>query len=161
MRYIKITLMIIISYILQGSVFAGTKFFGVVPNLIAVCLICFSICENEWFYTGILGAFCGLLLDTSGGAVMGLNTILCMYIAIFCSVFSRKFFRGKFLVSILFVFLVSFVYESLLYIFGFELWKNANVLYCTLNVILPISAYNTVIAAILYVPIRKISNVIE
>ena len=161
MRYVKIILMIVISYILQSSLFAAWKIGGVVPNIVAVCLICFSLYEDNWLVAAILGVVSGLFIDTTGGAIMGMNALLCMYLAIACSVLSKRFFRGKFMVSVIFVFLMSIIYETLLYIFGFELWRDGSVWFSIGHVILPVAIYNTVIAVMLYYPIRNISEVTE
>ncbi len=161
MRYVKIMLMIILLYILQSSLFAAWKIGGVVPNTVAVCLVCFSLHEDDWFVAAVLGVISGFLLDTTGGAIMGMNALLCMYLSIVCSVLSKRFFRGKFMVSVIFVFLMSIIYEALLYIFGFELWRDAGVWFSLVYVILPVSIYNTVIAMILYYPVRSISEALE
>ena len=161
MRYVKIIFTIILSYIFQSSLFAAWKIGGVVPNIVTVCLICFSLYEDNWFAAAILGVISGLFLDTTGGTISGMNALLCMYLAIACSILSKRFFRGKFLVSVIFVFLMSLIYESLLYIFGFELWRNGNVLFSVFHIILPVSIYNTVIAIILYYPLKRISSVFE
>lgn len=65
MRYFKISVMIIIAYIIQIGVLSKLRIFGVVPDFVVAMLICFSLKEENFLTAGIFGAVFGLLLDTS------------------------------------------------------------------------------------------------
>lgn len=158
MRYVKTSVIVLILYIFQETLLSEFKPFGVVPNLVAVAVFCFSLSESEWFLAGIFGALCGILLDAASGAVFGLNALLCMGFAILCCVLSVKFFKGKFMVCLLFAFCMSFLYETFFYVFGFALWNNTDVIVCFLYKIVPVTLLNTFAAAILYIPVKKINE---
>lgn len=158
MRYFKISVLIIISYILELAVFSKLKLFGVVPNMVLVLVVCFSLGENDWMYAGILGALSGFLIDMSASSIVGLNALLCMYTGVLCSALSQKFFRGKFTVSILFVFVLSIIYELLVYVFGFALFNESDFLFSVLKIILPVAFLNTIFAVIMYVPVKNINK---
>ena len=155
MRYFKISVMTIIAYIIQIGVLSRLRIFGIVPDFVVAMLICFSLKEENFLTAGIFGAVFGLLLDASSGAVMGLHGILCMYLSILCSLLGTKFLKGKFSVSMIFVYLLSIIYESVYYVFGFGMWHDVSFVYCFLHVILPAALFNTIAAAIVYIPIKK------
>ena len=158
MKYVKISFMILISYLLQVCVLSEIKPFGIIPNIVFVFLVCCSIGEGNWFMAGIIGVVCGVFLDISSGTIIGLNAVVCMYIGIFCSVLSKRFFKGKFLVSLLFVFCASIIYEIIIYVFGYALWHSSNFIYSVGKVIFPAALCNAAMAVVLYLPVRRINN---
>ncbi len=156
MRYVKICGITFLLYILQTTLFSKYKIFFVVPNFVTVMLFCHSLLETQWFKAAFFGIFCGLLLDASSGAVFGINCILCMTFAILCCLSSVRFFKGKFLVCILFSLVMSMIYESLFALFGFIIWNGGDFAWHFVYKILPVTLLNMVVAGILYAPIRKI-----
>lgn len=159
MRYVKMCLMVTLLYILQITFFTRFKILHIVPNFVAVVVFCCSLLETNWLKAALFGGFCGLLSDAVSGAVFGLNCVLCIIFASLCCVLSVRFFKGKFLVCIIFSFVMSLLYESVFAIFGFVLWHEVAFSVCFIYKILPITLVNVLAAALLYVPIRKISGV--
>lgn len=156
MRYFKISVMLLIAYILQISVFSKVHLFGVCANLVLTILICFSLKEENWLKIGILSAVVGLFCGASEGAAMGFSSLLLMALSMLCSILASRFFKGKFVVSVLFVFFSSLLYECVYYVFGFALWHSTDALYCIVCVVVPSALVNTVFGAVLYKPIDNI-----
>lgn len=158
MRYFKISVMLIIAYVVQTAILSKIRIGGVVTNLVLAILVCFSLKEENFLKSGILAAAAGLAVDASAGTIMGFNSLLCMGCAMICSLFGVKFFKGKFGVVMIFVFVISILYETVYYIFAFAIWYDTNLIYCFIYVILPTALINVIAAAIVYKPIDRITK---
>ncbi len=156
LKTVKISVLIFISYIIQTTLLHSLKVHSIIPNLLVVVVVCFSLIETQGLVSAVLGLVCGLLLDITGGKAFGLSALLCMLLAYFCTVMSDKFFKGKFWVSMLFVLIAGFTYELLYYFLCFGMWAKANVFTSLIDVVIPTTIYNTGIAVPLFFFIKRL-----
>ncbi len=143
--------------IIQTTILHGIEIFGVIPNLVLVAVVCYSLL-NSTFRSILFGIFCGVLLDCVGGRIVGLNTLLCMYIAYVCGITGEKLFNNNVFVAVLFVVCYSFLFELANYLLHFALWGNTDVLFAVFGRIIPTSVYNGLAALVLYPIVYKLSD---
>lgn len=156
LRTFKLSVVVFICYIAQTTFMHSLKIHNAIPNLLVVLVICFSLMELNELVSAVFGLVCGILLDVSGGRVFGVNSLLCMSLAYVCTMVSEKLFKGKFWVSILFVFITSMVYEFLYYLLCFGIWIDAHIFHPALFSIIPTTLYNVCVAVLLFFLIKRL-----
>lgn len=154
-RKFKLTLLVIAAVVLQCTLLNFVKIHNVSPNLLVIILVCFSLHEKYMLSSAVFGVICGVMIDILGNGLFGVNALLCMYAAIASTAVSSRFFKGKAIVSLLFVCFFSLCYELAYYVLCVGLWNTGNLLYSIIHVIIPTTAYNTVIAIPLFFLMRR------
>ncbi len=149
----------IIAYLIQITFLHYFEIGGVIPNMMVILVVCAALSESTMVRATIYGAVCGMLLDFSAETVFGINTLLCMYTAVICNLVAQKLFRGKFVVNILFVFIMSFVYEITYYALSFSMRESTNAMYDVIHVALPAAVYNMVLAMGIIFIMKKIAKI--
>lgn len=143
--------------VLQSTVIQSIELFNVVPNLLLITVVCYSLLCGD-YSAMVIGVVCGLLLDITGGRIVGLNTILCTLAAYFCICVSGNLFNNNALVSMVFVLLLSIPYELLTYLLYFAIWGHGGFFYALLARVLPAALYNFVVTLIIHPIVRKIAD---
>ncbi len=81
--------------LIDVSFFASFNFFGVVPDMMLITVICFALCGGA-FYGGLIGACGGLVIDLFTGMAMGIYGLLFMLMGIVAGNLGRfKFFTDN------------------------------------------------------------------
>lgn len=157
---IKCTLAVLYVFfalILQTTVLDSIRIFGIIPNIMLISVICYSLSAAD--YRGIIfGVASGLLLDITGGRMIGINTLLCMYVAFSCVWMCDKLYNNNEIIAGVFTFVISIIYGAAMYIINFLLWGETNVLYALFRVILPETLYNTILSLFIYPLMYCIAN---
>ena len=139
--------------IIQTTVLDSVRIFGVMPNLLLTATICVSLLTED--YRGLIfGVACGLLLDITGGRMIGINSLLCTYVSFGVIWICDKLYNNNEIVAAIFTFVITFIYCLVFYIFNFLIWGQGDILYALLRKILPEMLYNTVLAIFVY-PLSK------
>lgn len=148
-----VALYVFLLLIIQTTVLDGLRIFGVMPNLLLVAVICYSLITSD--VKGLaFGAVCGLLLDITGGRIIGINTILCTYASFCCVWMCDKLYNNNEIIATIFAFIITFVYSIIVYFFNFIIWGESDILFVLLRKIIPEMIYNGVLAIFVY-PITK------
>lgn len=121
MKNIKEYLYLFIFLILQTTLFARIKIFGVIPNLILVFSVCF-FSVNKVPYSAFFGMISGLMLDWTVGTKTGLNAIIFLYLGVFVSFVSNKFFYKRLVYIVVLTFLSSLAYNIMFLTLNFYIW---------------------------------------
>lgn len=148
---------ILIAAALQTTLIRSIEVFHVVPNVLFIIVISYGLLNPDYSSLAV-GIFCGLILDLTGGRIVGLNTLLCTYTAYFCLSVSDSLFNNNFFVSMVFVLLLSIPYELLIYLFYFVIWGEGAWRYAVFCKILPAVVYNFLFTAVVYPCVRMISG---
>ncbi len=148
---------ILLLAILQTTVLRGFEVFHVIPNLLLVTVVCHGILHGDYMSLAV-GVLCGLLLDITGGRVVGMNTLLCTLVAYLCICVSGNLFNNHVFVAMMFVLLFSIPYELLVYLFYFAIWGTGKFGYALLCKILPGAIYNFLFTLLLYPLIKRVSG---
>ncbi len=156
-RQVLTVIFILLMAVLQTTVLRGLEVFHVIPNLLFITVVCYSLRRGD-YSAMVVGVACGLILDVTGGRAVGINTLLCTYAAFFCVRVSSSLFNNNVFVSMVFVLLLSIPYELLIYLFYFVIWGRGALGYALLCKILPAVVYNFLFTIVLYPAVRRVAG---
>lgn len=153
LRIAMVVLYVFFLIIIQTTVLSHIRILGVMPNLLLCATICFSLISSD--YRGIIFAgVCGLLLDMTGGRLIGVNTLLLLYASLGILLICDKLYNNNEIVAAIITFVITAVYAIVIYITNFLIWGETAVFFALLRKIIPEMIYNTVASVFLY-PITK------
>lgn len=159
-RIIVVTLLVIVCFLLQCTVFHTLAFGGIVPNLLIVLTASFGFMRGE--KTGlIIGFFCGLLMDIFFGEVIGFNALLYMYVGYTNGKFNHIFFPEDVKLPIVLIICSDLFYSLICYMLMFFMRARFHISHYFLHVILPEIVYTIVITIFLYPVILWINRKLE
>lgn len=156
LKKISMAAITLIAYLIQTTLLHYFEVWGVVPNLLLIIVICVSLREPDMLKSIVYSCIAGALLDFSTDTIFGLNTLLCMTFSVLCNLAGRKIFKRKFAVNMLFVFIISIVYEFLYYMMSYATSVRADISSDMINIALPGAVYNTVVSMLIFVLIKRI-----
>lgn len=143
--------------IIQTGAGRYIRIFGVLPNLILMFTIVYSL-TNGSLRAGILGLVAGLLIDATSYGVFGLNALMLMYTSLIISYFSRKFYYENKLATFCSVFVYTLVYESLLLILTQVVFSKSPFFFVLGRYILVESLINAVISLLILYWVKWLNN---
>lgn len=159
-RFIAYTLLIIICFILQSTVFRGLAFAGIVPNLLIIVTASLGFMNGD--RTGLLvGFFCGLLIDIFFGTVIGLYAIIYLYIGFLNGKFSGVFYPENIKLPMVLIFFSNLFCSLVTYTLLFMMRGRFNFEHYFKNVILPELVYTILATLVLYPLILLIHYLLE
>ncbi len=156
MKYVLLTLTVFLLSIVQTAVLGLVEIFGVIPNLLLVSVICYSLMRGD-LRSIIYGSVVGFVLDILSGKMVGMNLLMCTLAALLCACLFETLFNNNSFVAAVFVLWITALYELLIYVFYFLFWGNGDFLFAIFNKIIPCAIYNAVSAFLIYPIMRKIS----
>lgn len=148
-RGIVYIIAIIISFLLQTSVFSFLKLAGTAPNVMLALVVSIAMMRGQKDGV-IVGFFCGLLLDVFYGTMLGQYALLYVAIGYINGFFNRMYFQDDFLFPLAVLLGNSFLYDILVYIFFFLMRGRMGFLYFLKSIIIPEAIYTAIIAALVY-----------
>lgn len=154
MRYALAYASLFAALILQTTVIDGLSFFGVSPSLTLVIVICFSL-ANTYLPSAVFAAVAGLLLDITGGRIIGFNAVLMMYLSIGVVYVGQEFFRETPKSAVILTAAGTFVYELVFFIFSLAIFGSGHFFYMIARVIVIECVYNGIIALPVYFYVSK------
>lgn len=159
-RILVVTVLVIVCFLLQCTVFHALAFGGIVPNLLIVLTASFGFMRGE--KTGlIIGFFCGLLMDIFFGEVIGFNALLYMYAGYTNGKFNHIFFPEDVKLPIVLILCSDLFYSITCYVLMFFMRARFHIGHYFLHVILPEIVYTIVITIFLYPVILWINRKLE
>lgn len=159
-RFLVSTLLVLLCFILQTTVFKELAFGGIVPNLLIVLASSFGFMRGE--KTGLLiGFFCGLLADIFFGDVLGLNAMIYMYIGYLNGKFSPIFYPEDIKLPLALILGSDLIYGVVNYVILFLMRGRFDVQYYFMNIILPEMVYTILVTLLLYPLILIINKKLE
>lgn len=145
---------IVLFLLFQTTLLQYLAIYGVTPNILVVFIIVTALlradCEGS-----VVGFFAGLSLDLMFGDVIGFYALLGLYLGLAVGVTNKKIFRDNILIVVFFTFVYSVAYESMVYIVNNIMSGDVKLLYALTRTILPESAYNCVVAVLLFPLVMK------
>lgn len=159
-RGITTTILTLVCFLLQCTVFRALDFGGIVPNLLIILTSSFGFMRGE--KTGmIIGFFCGILSDIFFGEAIGLYALILMYIGYMNGKFSRVFYPEDIKLPAALIVASDFCYGFICYVLLFLLRGRLSFGYYFMNVILPEIVYTAVVTIILYPLILLLNRWLE
>lgn len=159
-KVITTIILIIISFVLQCTVFETLAIKGVVPNILIILTACSGFMQGERF--GVFtGFFCGLLLDVFFFEIIGFYALLYMYIGYMNGLFHNIFYPDDIKLPLIMITASDLLYSLVVYILMFLLRSRFDFGYYFLNIILPELVYTIFIAVIMYPLLLLITNLFK
>ncbi len=146
--------------VIQSSILNYIKIFGIKPNLVAVFVICYSLIRGNMVEGAATGLFAGLLQDMVSGKVIGLYSLIGMFLGLALSSVNRRLYRDNVIVTVFFTIVATLCYETL-FAFYVYLKQPFNPVEAILYRILPITAYNSVVSILFHIICSRINVRIE
>lgn len=148
-KWLGTILLIIVSYLLQTTLFFHIKLANVIPNLLIVVTvsIAYTRGQKDGMITGLL---CGLLSDCVFGSVIGLHGFIYMFIGYLCGLSNIIYWKHNFSVPLILVGVSDCVFGFLCFAFEFLLRVRLDILYYFRTVIIPEAVYSMLVAIVLY-----------
>ena len=159
-RFLFNFIAVIVSFILQTTVFRALDFGGVTPNLMMIFTISTAFIKGE--KPGLLvGFFSGLLVDIFFGSYLGFFALLYMYLGFIVGKLQIVFFTQNLAIPILFICISDFLYGFICYVLMFLFRTKFDIGYYMSAVIIPETIYTAVVAIFYYPLILYINNRID
>ncbi len=159
-RKIVESLLIIVCFTLQVTVFKALEIASVSPNLLIVLVaaIGFMKGKREGIIVGFLS---GAIVDIYFSHILGLYALLYMIIGYFNGWFKREFFPDDIKLPMILIALSDFLLNILIYISMFLSHGDLKFIYYLVNIIVPELVYTLVVSIVLYLVILKINQRLE
>ncbi|MDO4941856.1 MAG: rod shape-determining protein MreD [Lachnospiraceae bacterium] len=154
------TIAIIISFLLQTSVFSFLKLAGTAPNVMLAFVVCIAMIRGRKEGT-VVGFFCGLLVDLFYGTTLGPYALLYVAIGYVNGYFHKLYFQDDFMLPLAVLIGNSLIYDILVYIFFFLLRGRFGFFYFLWSIIIPEAIYTAIVAFCVYVVLLPILIRIE
>lgn len=148
-------ILLICVILMQICVLSHFTPFGVIPNYTMVVLFAI-IMINPDTENLVTAGITGAVTDILTGAPFGINTLLCIYLAIGCVFISQAIYNKRVTVFAPLCFAASFIYEIIFGIFSCLLRGAFFPPEMILKTVLPLAAVNTVIFIPVYEVLRRI-----
>lgn len=156
-RKLILAVLILLAFVLQGTVFQTLSIASIVPNLLLILTVSFGFMrgKKEGMFVGF---FCGLLIDIFYGSMIGFYALIYMYIG-FCNGFLYKiFFDEDVKVPMVLVAGSDIAYGVLVYGLQFMLRGRLDFSSYLQHIILPEMVYTVLLTAVLYRPLYRLNR---
>lgn len=140
---------ILLSFILQTTVFQALSLAEVVPNLMVIVTVALGYMggEKEGMFVGL---FCGLLMDIYFGSVIGLYALFLMLIGFLNGFFNKLYYTEDLIIPLILISISDFLYNFLYYCSEFLLRGKLNFFFYLRRIIFPEMIYTVLVSVIVY-----------
>ena len=151
---------ILISFLLQSTLFVKLKFGAVSPNLMLVVTSSFGFMRGRKSGMAV-GAISGLLVDIFWGQLLGFHTLLYTVIGYLNGSFERLFYDEDVKLPIVLISASEFLYGICIYVFVYMLQGDFAFGTYLFSIIIPELVYTILVTLILYQVILHINRNLE
>lgn len=157
-RVITLTILIIINFLIQSTVFGGYNASGITANFMLILTMSFGLMRGR--KEGLLvGFFCGFLADLFFSTVLGPYMFLYMILGYTNGFFHKNYKIEDIVLPLIVIIVDEFIFNIIVYVFSFVLYNKLDFGKYLTKIILPeilITAFLTIILYKLYVKINKL-----
>lgn len=140
---------VLLCFFLQVNITDWAPAISVVPNLLLI--VTFSVGFLSGRFPGMItGLFCGLLLDASGGRVLGFYTLVFIYIGYFNGALTRVLAQDMVLMPVILCIINELIYSIYVYVFSFLLYGKIQILSYLTGIVLPELLLTALAAVVVY-----------
>ncbi len=148
-RILIVTVLLVLSFLLQTTVFSLHDLCGTAPNLTLILTMSFGIMRGR--KEGMLtGFFSGLLYDLFFGSYLGIYAFIYMVIGYLNGRFHKKYLMEDVSLPVVIILLDQLALDLIIYIANFLLRNRTNFGYLFIHQILPQLLYDMLITVIVY-----------
>lgn len=160
LRKITMTIMILLCFLLQTTLFRSLAFAGIAPDLMIVLTSAFGFMRGE--KEGLLiGFFAGFLCDIFFADILGFQALIYMYIGFLNGKFCKIFYPEDIKLPLALISISDLSYGVICYILFFLLRGRLDFLFYLRTVIVPEVVYTIVITCLLYPLALFVNNRLE
>jgi len=159
-KFILILLEIIISYLLQTSVFSNLTLADVVPDifLILTASMGYISGKNTAIMTGFIS---GLILDFTFGNLIGVYALMYTVIGYFCGFTNRIYDNEDYTLPLFIIGGAEFLFNILYFVFFYLLSGNVDFGYFSMRYLFPRVIYTVLVSIVLYRLLNFNFNIFE
>lgn len=156
-RKVSLAVLILLVFILQGTVFRALSIASIAPNLLLIVTVSFGFMrgKKEGLFVGF---FCGILIDIFYGNMIGFYALIYMYIGFLNGFLYNIFYDEDVKMPVILVGISDFLYGIVIYGLQFLLRGRLDVFSYLKNIILPEVMYTVLVTMILYRLLYKLND---
>lgn len=156
-RKLIIALLIILTFIIQTTVFKTLAVASVAPNLLLILTVTFGFMRGK--KSGIwIGFFCGLCIDLLYSGTVGMNALIYMYIGYLNGFLYKVFYDEDIKVPVILIGLSDLVYCVVTYTLQFLMRVRLDFMGYFQHIIIPEMVYTILLSIIIYRPLYKLNK---
>ena len=148
-RFLYMTAVILVCYLLQTTVLEKIALANVVPNLILIIVVAIGYMRGK-VEAMFLGLFLGLLVDCQYNSLIGIYGLIYMLVGYLVGLCNKIYYRDDYTIPILLVGLSDIFYNFLYFILTFLLRNRTNMRFYFLKIMLPELVYTVLASILLY-----------
>ncbi len=148
MRYITIGVVFLFAAVIQTNILSYAEILGVKPNLFIIMITCFALLGGR-VEGAVIGLIAGFIQDVVIANSIGGYTLMGTYLGLSVGALNRRFVKDNLLVGMMFVFIATIAYETVLYLAILLTFGQTITIDAFRNIIIPEAVYNS--AAVLIV----------
>ena len=159
-RKIIVIITVIISFLLQSTLFQTLSFASISPNLLVILTSAFGFMRGKKEGM-VIGFFCGLLMDIFYGSVLGFYALIYMYVGYVNGFFRKIFFPEDIKLPMILISVSDLTCNLLVYFFQFLFRKQFAFDYYLIHIIIPEWVYTILVTIFMYFILLKINQKLE
>lgn len=148
MRVLVISIMLLVTNILQATLFQNIRIGNVAPNFMIMLIVSFALLRGSK-EGSIIGGMAGLLQDITAGSFTGSITLTYILIGYFCGKFNKNFYRENFILPFSCTLFAS-LFTNFCSMLVFFLRGKINVLFFLKTIIIPEMIYTITLSLVIY-----------
>jgi rod shape-determining protein MreD len=151
---------VILSFILQTTIFRTIDLGGVTPNLLIIFTASTAFIKGD--KPGLLvGFFSGLMVDIFFGTYIGFYAMIYMYIGFIVGKLHDVFFSQNLAIPILMISISDFIFGFICYVLMFLFRTKFDIGYYMTSIIIPELVYTALVSIFYYPLILRVNNSID
>lgn len=159
-RFLYMTALIIVCYLLQTTVMQKLALANIVPNLILIIVVAIGYMRGK-VEAMFIGLLLGLLVDCQYNSLIGVCGLIYMLVGYLVGLCNKIYYRDDYTIPILLVGLSDIFYNFVYYILTFLLRNRTNLPYYFLKIMLPELVYTVLVSILLYKLIHSVITRLE
>jgi rod shape-determining protein MreD len=160
LRTLIFTILILLNFTLQSTVFSYIELFSVAPNTALIIVVSYAMLRGD-VEGALVGFLAGLLIDVFFGGPLGLFALMYAVTGFLCAKPFRDFIRENYLLPIVLVIAASLALESVSFGVLYALRGNAEYMYYLRTRIIPLTIYTVLLCVPIYALVYKVNKILE
>ncbi len=111
-------LLVVVSYLLQTTLFKWIEIRGISPNLLIVVVVSISLLKGR-LYGSLVGVFIGIFCDAFYGGPFGFYSIVYMNVGFFCGYLHNIFYKDNIVLPLILMGISSILVNYMEFFFGY------------------------------------------
>lgn len=159
-RNITLFLIILISFVLQTTLFQVLSFGGIAPNLLIIITASYGFMYGKK-YGMVVGFICGLLMDIFYGDVIGFYALIYLYVGAANGFFHSVFYQDDVKLPLALITASDLVYCFVCYVLLFMLRGRFDFWFYMKTIIIPEIVYTIFVTIFLYPCVLMLNRLID